>query len=45
MVQGARAMEACLLNGRLSNFVGRIENKIDDKRLDFCLGFAVVIER
>ena len=26
------------LNGRLTNFVSRLENKIDDRRLDFLLG-------
>lgn len=38
MVQGARDMKAGPLNGKLSNFVSRLENKINDKRLNFLLG-------
>lgn len=38
MVPGARDMKAGPLNGKLSNFVSRLENKINDKRLDFLLG-------
>lgn len=38
MVQGARDMKAGPLNGKLSNFASRLENKINDKRLDFLLG-------
>jgi len=38
MVQGARDMKAGPLNGKLTNFVSRLENKINDKRLDFLLG-------
>lgn len=39
MVPGANNKEkAGPLNGKLSNFVSRLENKINDKRLDFMLG-------
>jgi len=38
MVQGARDMKAGPLNGKLSNFVSRLENKMNDSRLDFLLG-------
>lgn len=38
MVDGARDKKAGPLNGKLSNFVNRLENKINDKRLDFLLG-------
>lgn len=38
MVKGARDMKAGPLNGKLSNFVSRLENKINDKRLEFLLG-------
>ncbi len=38
MVQGARDMKAGPLNGKLTNFVSRLENKINDKRLEFLLG-------
>ena len=38
MVKGARDMKAGPLNGKLSNFVSRLENKINDKRLAFLLG-------
>lgn len=37
-VQGARDLKAGPLNGKLSNFVNRLENKINDKRLEFLLG-------
>lgn len=39
MVPGAnKNMKAGPLNGKLSNFVSRLENKMNDKRLDFLLG-------
>lgn len=39
MIPGARdTMKAGPLNGKLSNFVSRLENKINDKRLEFLLG-------
>ena len=38
MVQGARDLKAGPLNGKLTNFVSRLENRINDKRLDFLLG-------
>lgn len=38
MVQGARDLKAGPLNGKLSNFVSRLENKLNDSRLDFLLG-------
>lgn len=38
MVPGTRDMKAGPLNGKLTNFVSRLENKINDKRLDFLLG-------
>ncbi len=38
MVPGARDMKAGPLNGKLTNFVSRLENKINDKRLEFLLG-------
>ncbi|KAA6305157.1 hypothetical protein EZS27_043192, partial [termite gut metagenome] len=38
MVQGARDLKAGPLNGKLSNFVSRLENKLNDKRMDFLLG-------
>lgn len=38
MVQGSRDLKAGPLNGKLSNFISRLENKINDKRLDFLLG-------
>lgn len=38
MVQGARELKAGPLNGKLSNFVSRLENKINDPRMDFLLG-------
>lgn len=40
MIQGTRDMKAGPLNGKLSNFASRLENKINDKRLDFLLGDA-----
>jgi DNA helicase HerA-like ATPase len=38
MVPGARELKAGPLNGKLSNFISRLENKINDARLDFLLG-------
>ncbi len=38
MVAGKTAEKMGPLNGKLSNFVNRLENKINDKRLDFLLG-------
>lgn len=40
MVPGAssKTTKAGPLNGKLSNYVSRLENKINDKRLDFLLG-------
>ncbi len=38
MIPGARDKKAGPLNGKLTNFVSRLENKINDKRLDFLLG-------
>ena len=38
MVQGSRDLKAGPLNGKLSNFVSRLESKINDTRLDFLLG-------
>lgn len=38
MVPGKNAEKAGPLNGKLSNFVSRLENKINDKRLEFLLG-------
>lgn len=38
MIPGARDKKAGPLNGKLTNFVSRLENKITDKRLDFLLG-------
>jgi DNA helicase HerA-like ATPase len=38
MIPGAKDMKAGPLNGKLSNFVSRLENKINDTRLDFLLG-------
>jgi DNA helicase HerA-like ATPase len=40
MVQGSRDLKAGPLNGKLSNFVSRLESKINDYRLDFLLGDA-----
>lgn len=38
MVPGKTAAKAGPLNGKLTNFVSRLENKINDRRLDFLLG-------
>lgn len=38
MVAGKTGEKMGPLNGKLSNFVNRLENKINDKRLDFLLG-------
>lgn len=38
MIPGSRDMKAGPLNSKLTNFVSRLENKINDKRLDFLLG-------
>lgn len=38
MIQGIKGEKAGPLNGKLSNFVSRLENKINDKRLEFLLG-------
>lgn len=38
MVPGVKSQKAGPLNGKLFNFVSRLENKINDKRLDFLLG-------
>lgn len=38
MVPGARADKAGPLNGKLSNYISRLENKIQDNRLEFLLG-------
>lgn len=38
MVPGKNTAKAGPLNGKLSNFVSRLENKINDKRLEFLLG-------
>ena len=38
MVPGKNTEKAGPLNGKLSNFVSRLENKINDKRLEFLLG-------
>lgn len=38
MLDGSRGKKAGPLNGKLSNFVSRLENKIGDKRLEFLLG-------
>jgi len=38
MIPGARDQKAGPLNGKLSNFISRLENKINDTRLDFLLG-------
>ncbi|KFZ27481.1 MAG: AAA-like domain protein [Candidatus Izimaplasma bacterium HR2] len=37
-IQGTRGPKAGPLNGKLSNFVSRLENKLNDKRLEFILG-------
>ena len=38
MIDGSKGKKAGPLNGKLSNFVSRLENKIGDKRLEFLLG-------
>lgn len=38
MIPGRNGEKAGPLNGKLSNFVSRLENKINDKRLEFLLG-------
>ena len=38
MVPGARGEKAGPLNGKLSNFINRLENKLNDRRLEFILG-------
>ena len=38
MVPGQRGLKGGPLNGKLSNFVSRLENKLDDRRLNFLLG-------
>ena len=38
MLYGSRGKKAVHLNGKLYNFVSRLENKIGDKRLEFLLG-------
>lgn len=38
MVPGARTEKAGPLNGKLDNFITRLENRFYDKRLDFLLG-------
>ena len=38
MVPGARGEKAGPLNGKLSNFISRLENKLNDRRLSFLLG-------
>ncbi len=37
-VQGAKTEKAGPLNGKLSNYINRLENKLNDRRLDFLLG-------
>ncbi len=41
MVQGARGEKQGPLFGKLDNFLTRLENKVNDKRLDFLLGDKV----
>lgn len=41
MVQGARDKKQGPLFGKLDNFLTRLENKVNDKRLDFLLGDKV----
>ncbi len=41
MVQGARGEKQGSLFGKLDNFLTRLENKVNDKRLDFLLGDKV----
>lgn len=38
MIPGARGEKAGPLNGKLSNFISRLENKLNDRRLGFLLG-------
>ena len=38
MVPGAQGEKAGPLNGKLSNFISRLENKLNDRRLEFLLG-------
>lgn len=38
LVPGARGEKAGPLNGKLSNFINRLENKLNDRRLEFILG-------
>ncbi|MGK0551120.1 hypothetical protein ACSFB8_04115 [Enterococcus faecalis] len=35
MVPGARGKKAGPLNGKLSNYISRLESKFQDKRLEF----------
>ena len=42
MVEGARAPKAGPMNGKLSNFISRLENKINDPRMQFLLGEEVL---
>lgn len=38
MIQGARGEKQGSLFGKLTNFISRLENKLNDKRFDFLLG-------
>jgi Predicted ATPase len=40
MVPGSKGVKAGPLNGKLSNYISRLENKLNDTRLDFLLGKA-----
>ena len=42
MVEGARSMKAGPMNGKLSNFISRLQNRINDPRLQFILGDEVL---
>lgn len=42
MVQGKTGPKQGPLNGKLSNFISRLENRINDKRLTFLLGDGVL---
>ena len=42
MVQGKTGPKQGQLNGKLSNFISRLENRINDKRLTFLLGDGVL---
>jgi len=42
MIPGRNAPKAGPLNGKLSNFVSRLENKLSDTRLDFILGNGMI---